>query len=118
MLLVPGASLCDGFVEQPRRSNGDFAVKIMRTAVILLAVGPLSGIDARPSGAETYRPWCVVYNGRDGPHLHLQLVRTVHDDAPPGTGGSCVQNPWYAANGPNSPGSPSTTTGQGKRAKR
>ena len=94
-------------------------MKIMRTAVILLAVGPLSGIDARPSGAETYRPWCVVYNGRDGAYTCIfssyeQCMMT----ATPGSGGSCVQNPWYAAYGPNSPGSPSTTTGQGKRAKR
>ena len=80
---------------------------------------PASGIDARPSGAETYRPWCVVYNGRDGAYTCIfssyeQCMMT----ATPGTGGSCVQNPWYAAYGPNSPGSPSTTTGQGKRAKR
>jgi len=32
-------------------------MKTMRTAMILLAVGPLTAIDARPSGAETYRPW-------------------------------------------------------------
>ena len=37
-------------------------MKTMRTAMILLAVGPLTAIDARPSGAETYRPWCVQYS--------------------------------------------------------
>ena len=41
-------------------------MKTMRTAMILLAVGPLTAIDARPSGAETYRPWCVQYSGRGG----------------------------------------------------
>ena len=75
-------------------------MKIMRTAAILLAVGPLSGIDARPSGAETYRPWCVVYSGRDGAYTCIftsfdQCMMT----ATPGTGGSCVQNPWYARYG-------------------
>ena len=42
-------------------------MKPMRTAMILLAVCPLTAIiDARPSGAETYRPWCVQYSGRSG----------------------------------------------------
>jgi UDP-N-acetyl-D-mannosaminuronate dehydrogenase len=34
--------------------------------------------------------------------------------AGPGTGGSCVQNPWYLWYGSNSP----STTGQGGRARR
>ena len=41
-------------------------MKIARTVVVLLAACPLTGIDARPSGAEIYRPWCVIYSGRDG----------------------------------------------------
>jgi hypothetical protein len=34
--------------------------------------------------------------------------------ATPGTGGSCVQNPWYSAYGAGGAG----TTGQGGRARR
>ena len=76
-------------------------MKPMRTAMTLLAVCPLTVIiDARPSGAETYRPWCVVYSGRDGAYTCIftsfeQCMMT----ATPGTGGSCVQNPWYARYG-------------------
>ena len=77
-------------------------MKIMRTVVILLAVCPLTAIAARSSGAETYRPWCVVYPGRDGAYTCIftsfeQCMMT----ATPGTGGSCVQNPWYLRYGPN-----------------
>ena len=39
---------------------------IRATIVLLLAAGPLSAIDVRPSGAETYRPWCAVYTSRGG----------------------------------------------------
>ena len=68
-------------------------MKITRTVVILLVVCPLAGIDARPGGADIYRPWCVVYSGRDGAQTCIfssfeQCMMT----ATPGTGGSCVQN--------------------------
>jgi Protein of unknown function (DUF3551) len=97
------------------RSPWRLAVKTMRAAAILLALCPLTAIDARPSGAETYRPWCVVYSGRDGAYTCIfasfeQCMMT----ATPGTGGSCVQNPWYLRYGPSGPG----TTGQGGRARR
>ena len=77
-------------------------MKIACTVVILLAACPLTGIDARPSEAEIYRPWCVVYSGRDGAYTCIftsfeQCMMT----ATPGTGGSCVQNPWYLRYGPN-----------------
>jgi hypothetical protein len=90
-------------------------VKLTRIAVILLAVGPLSALDARAGAAETYRPWCVVYSGRDGAYTCIfssfeQCMMT----ATPGTGGSCVQNPWYWRQGATAPG----TTGQGGRARR
>jgi hypothetical protein len=74
-------------------------MKPMRTAMILLAVCPLTAIDARPSGAETYRPWCVQYSGRSGARSCAftsfeQCMMTAR-----GGGGSCVQNPWYLAYG-------------------
>jgi hypothetical protein len=91
-------------------------MKPMRTAMILLAVCPLTAIiDARPSGAETYRPWCVQYSGRGGGRsCAFTSFEQCMMTAGPGTGGSCVQNPWYLWYGPNSGG----TTGQGGRARR
>ncbi|HMJ28029.1 MAG TPA: DUF3551 domain-containing protein [Xanthobacteraceae bacterium] len=76
-------------------------MKITRTVVILLVVCVLTAIDARPSGADIYRPWCVVYSGRDGARTCIfssfeQCMMT----ATPGTGGSCVQNTWYLWYGP------------------
>ena len=71
-------------------------MKITRTVVILLVVCVLTAIDARPSGADIYRPWCVVYSGRDGARTCTftsfeQCMMT----GGPGTGGSCIKNPWY-----------------------
>jgi len=37
-----------------------------RAALTMLALCSLTAIDARPSTAETYRPWCVQYSGRSG----------------------------------------------------
>ena len=76
----------------------------MRAIVLLLTVCTLIAIDARPSSAETNRPWCVVYSGRDGAYTCIfvsfeQCMMT----ATPGTGGSCVQNPWFLQYGPNGP---------------
>jgi Protein of unknown function (DUF3551) len=90
-------------------------MKLVRTAAILLALCPLTAIDARPGGAETNRPWCVVYSGRDGAYTCIftsleQCMMT----ATPGTGGSCVQNPWYSPHGSSGAGA----TGQGGRARR
>jgi hypothetical protein len=83
-----------------------------RVAFALLAVCSLTVIDARPSAAETYRPWCAQYTGRGsalncGFTSYAQCMAT----AGPGTGAYCVQNPWYLQYGPN-------TTGQGGRASR
>ena len=59
-------------------------MKTMRTAMILLALCPLTAIDARPSGAETYRPWCVhVLRPQRRQELRFHLVRTMHDDGGP-----------------------------------
>ena len=90
-------------------------MKPVRIAAILLALCPLTAIDARPSGAETYRPWCVVYSGRDGAYTCIfSSLEQCMMTATPGTGGSCVQNPWYTAYGSGGTG----TTGQGVRARR
>jgi hypothetical protein len=72
----------------------------IRAAFALLALTTIAAIDARPAAAETYRPWCVLYNGRDGARTctfssYEQCMMT----ATPGSGGSCVQNLWYAGQG-------------------
>jgi len=37
-----------------------------RAAFTLLALAIFVAVDVRLADAETYRPWCVVYSGRDG----------------------------------------------------
>jgi hypothetical protein len=88
---------------------------IRATIVLLLAAGPLSAIDARPSGAETYKPWCAVYTGRGGGrNCSFNSFQQCMMTAGPGTGASCAQNPWYLWYGSNSSG----TTRQGGRRRR
>lgn len=90
-------------------------MKRTRPAMVLLAVCALTAIDARPSGAETQRPWCVVYSGRDGAYTCIFVsFEQCQMTATPGTGGSCVQNPWYSAYGSGGAGA----TPQGGRARR
>jgi hypothetical protein len=80
----------------------------------LFVVCVLTAIDIAPAFAETYRPWCVVYSGRGGRNCGFTSYEQCRMTATPGTGGSCVQNPWYLWYGPNSP----STTGRGGRARR
>ena len=73
---------------------------MIRAAFALFALTACVVIDAHSAAAEIYRPWCVVYSGRDGAYTCIftsfdQCMMT----ATPGTGGSCVQNPWYARYG-------------------
>ena len=90
-------------------------MKRMRPAKILLAVCALTVIGECPSDAQTQRPWCVVYSGRDGAYTCIfSSLEQCMMTATPGTGGSCVQNPWYTAYGSGGAG----TTGQGVRARR
>lgn len=70
---------------------------MIRAVFALLAFGSLVALDAGPSAAETYRPWCVQYQGSKGGSTSCafssfeQCMMT----AGPGTGGVCVRNPWY-----------------------
>ena len=78
---------------------------MIRAAFALFGLIVFAAIDALPAVAETYRPWCVVYSGRDGAYTCIftsfeQCMMT----ATPGTGGSCVQNPWYARYGEHGQG--------------
>ncbi|MGA7485710.1 MAG: DUF3551 domain-containing protein [Xanthobacteraceae bacterium] len=87
----------------------------IRVAFALLAVCVLTVIDARPSDAAN-RPWCVQYQGSRGGALNCSFTsfQQCMMTGGPGTGGVCVQNPWYLWYGPNGQG----TTGQGGRARR
>ena len=71
---------------------------LIRTAFALLAVTAFVTIDGRSAAAETYRPWCVQYSGSNGDN-GLTCTFTSFEQCMmtggPGTGGSCVQNPWY-----------------------
>ena len=83
------------------------------TAVTLLAVGALTIIDMRPSVAETYRPWCAQLGRSDARNCSFTSFEQCMMTAGPGTGASCVQNPWYLWYGERGP----ATTGQGGRAR-
>lgn len=53
---------------------------------------------ARPAAAVTYRPWCVQYSGGSGNNgltCAFSSFEQCMMTGGPGTGGSCVQNPWY-----------------------
>jgi Protein of unknown function (DUF3551) len=88
-----------------------------RATFVLLALTAVTAIAVRSTAAETYRPWCVEYSGRDGARTCIfssfeQCMMT----ATPGTGGQCVQNPWYLAYG--SKGQTDGRTARGKRTRR
>ena len=71
---------------------------MIRAAFALLAIAALAAIDAHPAAAEIYRPWCVQYssgNGNNGLTCAFTSFEQCMMTGGPGTGGSCVQNPWY-----------------------
>jgi Protein of unknown function (DUF3551) len=88
-----------------------------RAAFTLLTLAALAAIDTRPSYAETYRPWCAVYqgSGRSATNCGFTSFQQCMMTAGPGTGASCVQNPWYLAYGQGQIAGP---TARGKRSRR
>jgi Protein of unknown function (DUF3551) len=92
-------------------------MKTIRAALVVVTLSAPTAIDARPTAAETYRPWCVQYSGRDGAYTctfssYEQCMMT----ATPGSGGYCVQNPWYLQYGAGS--ERPDTASRGERARR
>ncbi|MGA7485711.1 MAG: DUF3551 domain-containing protein [Xanthobacteraceae bacterium] len=87
---------------------------LIRAAGGLLAACTLTAIGASPGFADAYRPWCVQYLGRGGQNCGFSSYEQCRLTATPGTGGVCVQNPWYLWYGEHG----SATTGQGGRARR
>ena len=65
------------------------ALSAMLVAVALLA------IEARETDAEVYRPWCVGYTATISNSCIFVSFEQCMMTATPGTGGQCVQNPWY-----------------------
>ena len=71
---------------------------MIRAALAVLAIAASAAIDARPAAAVTYRPWCVQYSGSNGDNgltCAFSSFEQCMMTGGPGTGGSCVQNPWY-----------------------
>jgi hypothetical protein len=86
----------------------------IRAAFALLAVCSLIAFNARSSVAEIYRPWCVSYPASTTKSCAFTSFEQCMMTAGPGTGGVCVQNPWYLWYGPNGP----STGGQGGRLRK
>ena len=70
-----------------------------RALLVVLTLCSLTAIDARPTAGETYRPpWCVEYlsgAGDGGTNCSFHSYEQCMMTATPGSGGICVQNPWY-----------------------
>jgi hypothetical protein len=87
---------------------------IRAAACMVIAFAALAAVDARPSTAEVYRPWCVDY-----PHDGVSCAFTSYEQCmltARGNGGVCVQNPWFLRYGDGQKGS--ETTGQGAQPRR
>jgi uncharacterized protein DUF3551 len=78
-------------------------MKPIRAVVFLSACSALVAIDASPSTAEIYRPWCAGYPPT-GYICAFNSFEQCMKTAGPGTGASCSQNPWYLYYGPGSDG--------------
>jgi Protein of unknown function (DUF3551) len=68
-----------------------------RAVLVVLTLSSLTAIDARPTAAEIYRPWCVQYQGsRNGAtNCGFTSYEQCMMTATPGSGGHCVRNAWY-----------------------
>jgi hypothetical protein len=90
---------------------------VPRTAFTLLALAAFVAIETPPSYAEIYRPWCAVYqgSGRSATNCGFTSFAQCMMTAGPGTGASCVQNPWYLAYGEGQIAEPQA---RGKRIRR
>jgi hypothetical protein len=96
---------------------------MIRAAFVVLAIAAAAAIDARPAAAVTYRPWCVQYSGGSGNNgltCAFSSFEQCMMTGGPGTGGSCVQNPWYLWYGEHGQGRVAATAGgpDGSRAAR
>ena len=74
------------------------------TLALLAGISPIA-IDQRPADAEVYRPWCIGYTATVSNSCTFtsfeQCMMTAR-----GSGGSCMQNPWYLQYGERGPAVP------------
>jgi hypothetical protein len=71
-------------------------VTMTRAALTVVVISLFATIDASPSAAEIYRPWCAQYMGRDGAtNCGFSSYEQCMMTATLGSGAHCVQNPWY-----------------------
>jgi hypothetical protein len=90
----------------------------IRAAFLVLTLSWLIAMSVRPALAEVYRPWCVEYlsgSGDGGTNCSFHSYEQCMMTATPGSGGICVQNPWYLQYG--SGGSNPGRTSRGKRTR-
>jgi hypothetical protein len=75
----------------------------IRAALIVIALAAIAAVDVSSAGAEIYRPWCALYQSGSGngagPTCAFISFEQCMMTAGPGTGASCVKNPWYLAYG-------------------
>ena len=73
-------------------------------ALLLILPGVL--IEARQASAEVYRPWCAQYTGArgGGTNCGFTSYEQCRMTATPGSGATCVRNPWYEYYGERSNG--------------
>ena len=89
------------------RDGGVVAMIMNRAAFTLLVLAAFAAIEARPSYAEIYRPWCAQYFGRgSGTNCGFTSYEQCMMTATPGSGAWCVQNPWYLVYGQGQIGDP------------
>jgi hypothetical protein len=94
-------------------------MKTIRAVLVVLTLSSLTVIDARPMAGEVYRPWCVEYQSGKGDgstNCSFTSYEQCMMTATPGSGGFCVQNPWYLWYGPD--GQKPDTTSRGGRTRR
>jgi hypothetical protein len=94
-------------------------MKAIRGVLALLALCSISAIDVRPAAGEVYRPWCVQYlsgRGDGGTNCSFHSYEQCMMTATPGSGGICVQNPWYLRYGPGN--QKPDTSGRRERTRR
>jgi hypothetical protein len=72
-------------------------MKTIHAGLIVLTSSLLTAIDVHPTAAEVYRPWCVQYLGSRAGATNCSFIsyQQCRMTATPGSGGICVQNPWY-----------------------
>ena len=68
---------------------------LIRAAFALFALTACVVMDARSAASEIYLPCCLVYTGRGCWSCAFTSIEQCMMTGGPGTGGSCVQNPWY-----------------------